>query len=174
MMTHAPVSCQSSVAASLCSRATSELLSFNLFTALIFLVRSLETSSSRQCKYVSWTQTCNGLLLCNLATLQCYSCATTKRCRPSPFQRRAQNVNHPRHPCDFGKRLYLIDMTRCGNINDDSCSRIVPKQCCGQLMLPRHFRAVVFQLFRSPDFARVPFGNIVFSRVQVCFLDSYM
>ena len=43
------------------------------------------------------------LLLCNLATLQCYSCSTTKRCRPSPFQRRAQNVNHPRHRCDFGK-----------------------------------------------------------------------
>ena len=28
---------------------------------------------------------------------------------------------------------------------DDSCSRIVPKQCCGRLMLPRHVRAVVFQ-----------------------------
>ena len=123
------------------------------------------------------------LLLCNLATLQWYSnlatlqwysCSTTKRCRPSPFQRRAQTVNHSRHRCDFEKRLYLIDMTRCGNINDDSCSRIVTKQCCGQLMLPRHLRAVVFERFHSPDFARAPFGNTVFSLVQVCFLDSDM
>ena len=60
------------------------------------------------------------------------------------------------------------------NINDDSCSRIVPKQCCGQLMLPRHFRAVVFQRFHSLDFARAHFGNIVFSPVQICFLDSDM
>ena len=67
------------------------------------------------------------LLLCNFATLQCYSCSTTKRCRPSPFQRRAQNVNHSCHRCDFGKRLYLIHMSHCSNINDDSCSRIVPK-----------------------------------------------
>ena len=28
---------------------------------------------------------------------------------------------------DFGKRLYVIHMTLCGNINHDSCSRIVPK-----------------------------------------------
>ena len=109
-----------------------------------------------------------GLLLCNLATLQCCSCSTTKRYRLSPFQRRAQNVNHSRHRCDFEKRLYLIDMTRCGNINDDSCSRIVTKQCCGQLMLPGHLRAVVFERFHSPDFARPPFGNIVFSPMQVC------
>ena len=28
---------------------------------------------------------------------------------------------------DFGKRLYVIHMTLCGNINHNSCSRIVPK-----------------------------------------------
>ena len=72
------------------------------------------------------------LLLCNLATLQWYSnlatlqwysCSTTKRCRPSLFQRRAQNVNHPRHRCDFGKWLYLIDRSLWLSVAD-----IIPVQ----------------------------------------------
>ena len=98
-----------------------------------------------------------GLLLCNLATLQCCSCSTTKRCRPSPFQRRAQNVNHPRHR---------------GAVCGHDCFRkpvFSVQKCCKSF-----FRAVVVQRVHSPDFARAPFGNIVFALVQVCFLDSDM
>ena len=43
-------------------------------------------------------------------------------------------MNHPRHRCDFGKRFYLIDMTRCG-----------------RLMLPHDFRASLFQCVTVPE-----------------------
>ena len=129
-MSLALASCQRIVGAGSCSRATSELLFFNLFTALISSICAFwKCCALASASMFLGLRHVTVLLLCNLATLQCYSCSTTKRCRPSPFQRRAQNVNHPRHRCDFGKWLYLIDRSHCGNINinDNACSRIVPK-----------------------------------------------